>query len=97
MQGYEKVNKRTAELRVPESPRVGGHRTITSSKKRRKARRRLVDLSALAAESPRESVAREIEIVAQFVLADDFAERPAQPHIAEQPHGLVSPEVMRAI
>ena len=97
MQGYEKVNKRTAERRVTESPRVGGHRTTTSSKKRRKARRRLVDLRALAAESPRESVARENEIVAQFLLADDFADRPAQPYIAQEPHGLVGPEVIRAI
>jgi hypothetical protein len=102
MLGYEKVNKRTEVSPKSVAPLVSEHhldrRSAPASKPRRpKARRRLIDLSALAAEAPCESIARETEIVAQLAMADDYAERPSEHFIAEQLQGLVDPDVIRSL
>src|SRR5262245_40180858 len=101
MQGYEKVNKRDA----------GGSATILvddrqthlhavpdpspSKSAAKRAGRRLIDLSAVACESPGESIAHENEIVEHIALARDYAERPSKHCIAEQLQGLVDPELIR--
>ena len=97
MQGYEKVNKRRVDRRVLETLPVGDSRVSPPAKKRPKPRRRLVDLSALAAEPPAESIARENEIVQQLALQTDHAERPARHSVAEQLLGLVDPQVVRSL
>ena len=104
MQGYEKVNKRRVDRRALETLPLGDSIVSPPAKKRPKPRpkarakpgRRLVDLSALAAESPAESVARENEIVQRLALETDYAERPSRHRIAEQLLGLVDPEVIRS-
>src|SRR5262245_24772042 len=97
MLGYEKVNKRVASRPVAallDDPRV---QRPAPSKRRPKPKRRLIDLSVVAAESPGESIARENEIVARLALADDQLERPSEHCIAEQLMGLVDPAVIRAL
>ncbi|MBF4767756.1 hypothetical protein ISU10_08250 [Nocardioides agariphilus] len=74
MLGYEKVNKRRVERRVVETLPVGDHLIAPGKQKKRpKARRRLVDFSAIAAEPPAVSIAREREIVANLGLRQDRA------------------------
>jgi hypothetical protein len=97
MQGYEKVNKRRVDRRAFETLPVGDSLVSPPAKKRPKPRRRLVDLSALAAESPAESIARENEIVQQLALQTDYAERASRHSIAEQLLGLVDPQVIRSL
>jgi hypothetical protein len=100
MLGYEKVNKRTRERPASAAPLVGEHlldRRSSPAKPRPKPRRRLIDLSRVAAEPPGESIAHESEIVARLALADDYAERPAKHCIAEQLQGLARREATRSL
>jgi hypothetical protein len=82
MEGDEKVNKRRVDRRVTDDlPQPG---------------RRLIDLRALAAESPRESIARENEIVADLALRAG-AGRPATVRVSEPSRGLVDPAVVSVV
>jgi hypothetical protein len=101
MQGYEKVNKRDARssattlvedrpTRLHAVPDPSPGPTAT-----KRPRRRLIDLSTVACESPGESIAHENEIVERIALAQDYAERPSKHCIAEQLQGLVDPELIR--
>lgn len=54
------------------------------------------DFSAVAAESPGESVAHETEVVEHLAHEHDFPDQPAEHPVEEQLEGLVDPAVLRA-
>ena len=54
------------------------------------------DFSAVASESPEESVAHENEVVEHIAHEHDFPDRPAEHSVEEQLEGLIDPAVIRA-
>lgn len=71
-------------------------RRVAEAPEHRPVDRPLIDLSAVAAESPAESIAHENEIVEHIALEHDIPDQPAEPAVAEQLRGLVDPARIRA-
>jgi hypothetical protein len=55
-----------------------------------------IDLGAVAAEPPSESIAHENEIVEHLAHEDDFPDQPAAHPVEEQLAGLIDPVVIRS-